>query len=75
MERVTGIGGVFQRAGQAASLRDWYADLDAMLTQLRSAGVEVVDALEGRSTGASDGRSIRKAPGSSSGSLRRAADG
>jgi hypothetical protein len=25
MERVTGIGGVFQRAGQAASLRDWYA--------------------------------------------------
>ncbi len=95
MERVTGIGGVFQRAGQAASLRDWYAehlgidisdwggkpfewtpggsttwaifdhdteyfgrpeqaymvnfrvaDLDAMLAQLRSAGVEVVDALE-----------------------------
>ena len=26
MERVTGIGGVFQRAGQAASLRDWYAE-------------------------------------------------
>jgi predicted enzyme related to lactoylglutathione lyase len=95
MERVTGIGGVFQRAGQAASLRDWYAehlgidlsdwgikpfertpggsttwaifdhdteyfgraeqafmvnfrvaDLDAMLAQLRSAGVEVIDALE-----------------------------
>ena len=96
MERVTGIGGVFQRAaGQAASLRDWYAehlgidvsewghkqfewtlggsttwsvfdhdteyfgrpeqafmvnfrvnDLDAMLAQLRSAGVEVMDALE-----------------------------
>src|SRR4051794_15535154 len=95
MERVTGIGGVFQRAGQAANLRDWYAehlgidisdwggkpfewtpggsttwavfdhdteyfgrpeqtfmvnfrvaDLDAMLAQLRSAGVEVIDALE-----------------------------
>src|SRR3954468_17847377 len=95
MERVTGIGGVFQRAGTAASLRDWYAehlgidisewgtktfewtpggsttwalfdqdteyfgrpeqafmvnfrvaDLDAMLAQLRSAGVEVIDALE-----------------------------
>jgi predicted enzyme related to lactoylglutathione lyase len=93
MERVTGIGGVFQRAGQAASLREWYAehlgidisdwgtktfewtpggsttwalldhdteyfgrpeqpfmvnfrveDLDAMLAQLRSAGVEVIDA-------------------------------
>jgi len=26
MERVTGIGGVFQRAGQAASLRAWYAE-------------------------------------------------
>ena len=26
MERVTGIGGVFQRAAQAASLRDWYAE-------------------------------------------------
>ncbi len=26
MERVTGIGGVFQRAGQAASLRGWYAE-------------------------------------------------
>ncbi|WP_041259838.1 VOC family protein [Pseudofrankia inefficax] len=25
MERVTGIGGVFQRAGGTASLRDWYA--------------------------------------------------
>jgi len=95
VERVTGIGGVFQRAGQAGSLRDWYAehlgidlsdwggkpfewtpggstiwavfdpdteyfgrpeqafmvnfrvsDLDAMLAQLRSAGVEVIDALE-----------------------------
>jgi len=95
MERVTGIGGVFQRAGEAAGLRAWYAehlgidlsewgtktfdstpgasttwaifdedteyfgrreqafmvnfrvaDLDAMLAQLRSAGVEVIDALE-----------------------------
>jgi hypothetical protein len=95
MERVTGIGGVFQRAGQSPSLGDWYAehlgidisdwggkpfewtpggsttwaifdhdteyfgrpeqafmvnfrvaDLDAMLAQLRSAGVEVIDALE-----------------------------
>jgi predicted enzyme related to lactoylglutathione lyase len=94
VERVTGIGGVFHRAEEAASLRDWYAehlgidsewgmkqfewtpggsttwrifdddteyfgrreqafmvnfrvaDLDAMLVQLRSAGVEVVDALE-----------------------------
>ena len=26
MERVTGIGGVFQRAGTAASLRAWYAE-------------------------------------------------
>ena len=26
MERVTGIGGVFQRADQAAGLRDWYAE-------------------------------------------------
>jgi predicted enzyme related to lactoylglutathione lyase len=26
MERVTGIGGVFQRAEQAASLRAWYAE-------------------------------------------------
>jgi predicted enzyme related to lactoylglutathione lyase len=92
MERVTGIGGVFQRAGQSGSLRDWYAehlgidisewgtttfewapggsttwaifdhdteyfgrqeqafmvnfrvaDLDAMLAQLRSARVEVID--------------------------------
>jgi predicted enzyme related to lactoylglutathione lyase len=91
VERVTGVGGVFQRAGQAASLRAWYAehlgidisewgtkqfewalggsttwalfdreteyfgrpeqafmvnfrvaDLDAMLAQLRSAGVEVI---------------------------------
>jgi hypothetical protein len=25
VERVTGIGGIFQRAGQAASLRSWYA--------------------------------------------------
>jgi predicted enzyme related to lactoylglutathione lyase len=25
MERVTGIGGVFQRAGKAPDLRDWYA--------------------------------------------------
>src|SRR6476659_8615742 len=93
MERVTGIGGVFQRAGQAAGLRSWYAehlgidiadwggkafewtpggstvwavfdhdteyfgrpdqafmvnfrvaDLDAMLAQLRAAGVEVIGA-------------------------------
>jgi predicted enzyme related to lactoylglutathione lyase len=95
MERVTGIGGIFQRARDGAALRAWYAehlgidladwggtaydwtpggsttggvfdqdsgafgrpdqtcmvnfrvaDLDAMLAQLRSAGVEVVDALE-----------------------------
>src|SRR5262249_52196494 len=95
VERVTGIGGGFQRAGQGAGLRDWdaehlgidpsegggkpfdwapggsttravfdndtadfgrpeqafmvnfrVADLDAMLAQLRSAGVEVIDALE-----------------------------
>ena len=95
VEQVTGIGGVFQRGGQAPSLRDWYArhlgielsewggrpfewtpggsttwaifdrdteyfgrpeqvfmvnfrvaNLDAMLAQLRSAGVEVIDALE-----------------------------
>ena len=95
MERVTGIGGVFQRDAQNADLRDWYAehlgielsqwgtstfdwtpggsttfavfdhdteyfgrpeqgsmvnfrvgDLDAMLAQLRAAGVEVIDALE-----------------------------
>jgi predicted enzyme related to lactoylglutathione lyase len=95
MERVTGIGGVFQRAGEAASLRGWYAehlgidvsewgtkqfewtpggstvwavfehdteyfgrpdqasmvnfrvaDLDAMLAQLRSAGVEVIDTVQ-----------------------------
>jgi predicted enzyme related to lactoylglutathione lyase len=95
MERVTGIGGVFQRGGDAPSLRQWYtdhlgidmaewggkpfewtpggsttwaifdrdteylgrpeqafmvnfrvADLDAMLGQLRAAGVEVADALE-----------------------------
>ena len=26
MERVTGIGGVFQRAGDAGRLRDWYAE-------------------------------------------------
>lgn len=26
MERVTGIGGVFQRAGGAARLGDWYAE-------------------------------------------------
>jgi predicted enzyme related to lactoylglutathione lyase len=92
MERVTGIGGIFQRAEDAAKLRAWYAehlgidltewghkqfewtpggsttwavfdhdtdylgrreqtfmvnfrvaDLDAMLAQLRSAGVEVID--------------------------------
>ena len=95
LERVTGIGGVFQRAGRAASLREWYAehlgidiadwggkpfewtpggsttwavfdhdteylgrpdqafmvnfrvaDLDAMLAQLRAAGVEVLDAVQ-----------------------------
>lgn len=96
MERVTGIGGVFQRGrGQAKRLHDWYAehlgieltawgtkpfeatpgsstswsvfdhdtdyfgpsgqafmvnfrvaDLDAMLAQLRSRGVEVIDALD-----------------------------
>jgi predicted enzyme related to lactoylglutathione lyase len=93
MERVTGIGGVFQRAGKGGDLAQWYAehlgiertewgfkpfewtpggsttwavfdhdteyfgrpdqafmvnfrvgDLDAMLAQLRAAGVEVVDA-------------------------------
>jgi predicted enzyme related to lactoylglutathione lyase len=92
VERVTGIGGVFQRARQSGSLRAWYAehlgidlsqwgmkqfawapggsttwalfdhdteyfgrpdqafmvnfrvaDLDAMLAQLRAAGVEVAD--------------------------------
>jgi predicted enzyme related to lactoylglutathione lyase len=26
MERVTGIGGIFQRAGQAGRLREWYAE-------------------------------------------------
>ncbi len=96
MERVTGIGGVFQRGGgKGAELRAWYAehlgiatnewgaepfrwtpggqttwavfdhdsdyfgrrdqafmvnfrvaDLDAMLAQLRAAGVEVLDAVE-----------------------------
>jgi predicted enzyme related to lactoylglutathione lyase len=95
MERVTGIGGVFQRAGHAESLRAWYAehlgvdlsewggtsfdwtaggstawaifahdteyfgrpdqafmvnfrvtDLDAMLAQLRGAGVEVSDEVQ-----------------------------
>jgi predicted enzyme related to lactoylglutathione lyase len=95
MERVTGIGGVFQRGGRAGGLQAWYAehlgiemtewgakpfewtpggsttwavfdhdteyfgrpeqafmvnfrvaDLDAMLAQLRSAGVEVIDALD-----------------------------
>lgn len=95
MERVTGIGGVFVRAGQAAGLRAWYAehlgidlgdwgmkpfdwtpggsttfavfahdtdylgrpeqafmvnfrvaDLDAMLAQLRSGGVEVIDEIQ-----------------------------
>ena len=96
MERVTGIGGVFQRAGgQSGGLLDWYAehlgiemtdwgakpfewtpggsstwavfdhdseyfgrpdqafmvnfrvaDLDAMLAQLRAAGVEVLDAVQ-----------------------------
>lgn len=95
MERVTGIGGVFQRAADAPALRDWYAtqlgialedfggavldwtaggsttwaifprdtdyfgrreqaymvnfrvaDLDAMLAQLRAAGVEVLDTVE-----------------------------
>jgi predicted enzyme related to lactoylglutathione lyase len=100
MERVTGIGGVFQRAGEAASLRAWYAehlgidlsdwgtktfdsttgesttwalfdrdteyfgrpeqafmvnfrvaDLDAMVAQLRSAGVEVIDGPEGSEYG------------------------
>ena len=99
----TGIGGVFQRAGHSANLRNWYAehlgidisdsgtdirvtpggsttwaifdheteyfgrpeqafmvnfcvsDRDAMLAQLRSAGVEVIDALEESEYGASDG--------------------
>ena len=95
MERVTGIGGVFLRARDAAALREWYArhlgvevsewggqqfhwspggsttwavfeagsdyfgdrgqghminfrvaDLDAMLAQLRAAGVEVVDEIQ-----------------------------
>jgi predicted enzyme related to lactoylglutathione lyase len=95
MERVTGIGGVFQRPRDAAALREWYAshlgieiadyggatfqwsaggsttwaifdadtdyfgrpeqrfminfrvvDLDAMLAQLRAAGVEVEDHIE-----------------------------
>lgn len=96
MERVTGIGGVFQRAGQqGADLQAWYAehlgveltdwgvkpfewtpggsttwavfdhdsdyfgrpeqafmvnfrvaDLDAMLAQLRAAGVEVIDPVQ-----------------------------
>jgi predicted enzyme related to lactoylglutathione lyase len=95
MERVTGIGGVFQRAGDSGSLRDWYkkhlgidlaeyggtqfpwtsggstawaifdndteyfgrrdqafmvnfrvADLDALLTQLREGGVEVIEGVE-----------------------------
>jgi predicted enzyme related to lactoylglutathione lyase len=95
MERVRGVGGVFQRGGSSAELRRWYADhlgiavedyggcqfewtpggsttwaifdadtdyfgrlgqafmvnfrvtdLDAMLEQLRAAGVEVIDAVE-----------------------------
>jgi predicted enzyme related to lactoylglutathione lyase len=95
VERVSGIGGVFQRAGATEPLRAWYAthlgiemedwggkpflwtaggsttwavfdrdtdyfgrpdqafmvnfrvaDLDAMLAQLRDAGVEVIDAIE-----------------------------
>jgi len=95
VERVTGIGGVFQRARESASLRAWYAehlgidisewgmkqfvwtpggsttwalfdhdteyfgrpeqafmvnfrvaDLDAMLAQLRVAGVDVADEVE-----------------------------
>jgi predicted enzyme related to lactoylglutathione lyase len=95
MEKVTGIGGVFQRAARTEELRAWYeahlgisieqyggtqfdwtpggsttwaifdtetdyfgrrdqqfmvnfrvADLDAMLAQLRAAGVEVIDAIE-----------------------------
>ena len=48
------------------------ADLDAMLAQLRAAGVEVLDDVqEAEGSGASAGRSIRRATGSSSGSLRR----
>jgi predicted enzyme related to lactoylglutathione lyase len=34
VERVTGIGGVFQRGTQAASLRDWYA---------RHLGIDIAD--------------------------------
>ena len=124
MERVTGIGGVFQRAGagseppglvrrasrhrhlrlgnedfestpggsttwaifdgdteyfgrpkQAFMVNFRVADLDAMLAQLRSAGVEVSDAPQESEYGRSDGRSIQKAPGSSSGNLRRGNDG
>jgi hypothetical protein len=48
MERVTGIGGVFQRAGHAASLRDWYAE---------HLGIDISD--WGAKPSTSDGRSRR----------------
>jgi hypothetical protein len=49
VERVTGIGGVFIRSAQPDALRAWYAQHlgieleDAMLVQLRDAGVVVDD--------------------------------
>jgi predicted enzyme related to lactoylglutathione lyase len=46
VERVTGIGGVFFRARDPEALTAWYADLDAMLAQLRAAGVETDERVE-----------------------------
>jgi predicted enzyme related to lactoylglutathione lyase len=41
MEKVLGIGGLFFRSRDPQSLATWYATLDAMLSQLRAAGIEV----------------------------------
>jgi predicted enzyme related to lactoylglutathione lyase len=44
MERVTGIGGVFQRAGEAGALRAWYAEhLGIDLSQWGTASFEQTD--------------------------------
>jgi hypothetical protein len=67
MERITGIGGVLQRAGrapeQAFMVNFRVADLDAMLAQLRSAGFEgkslrVVSGVRGRTRRLTDWLSV-----------------
>ena len=72
MERVTGIGGVFFRARDAANLRA--DDLDAMLAQLRRAGATVDERIEDGPDGRFGWAADPRETGSSSGNRPRGGD-